>query len=93
MLMLTDVNISSEQIAIEILVIKAVSLVAYVSKNRAPLMFSVASPTDSADESTVGDVPLDKRETKSLTSRDWRKAQANDPVTGHSLSKRNTTIR
>ncbi|KAH3810427.1 hypothetical protein DPMN_138819 [Dreissena polymorpha] len=77
-----DVNISSEQNTIETPVIKAASLAASVSKDQAPLIFSVAAPTDSAHESTVGDVPLDVIETESLTSRDWRKSQANDPVIG-----------
>ncbi|KAH3752474.1 hypothetical protein DPMN_187092 [Dreissena polymorpha] len=77
-----DVNISSEQNTIETPVIKAVSLAASVSKDQAPLIFSVAGPTDSADESTVGDVPLDVIGTESLTSRDWRKSQTNDPVIG-----------
>ena len=77
-----DVNISSEQNTIETPVIKAVSLAASVSKDQAPLIFSVAAPTDSADESTVGDVPLDVIETEYLTSRDSRKSQTNDPVIG-----------
>ncbi|KAH3782000.1 hypothetical protein DPMN_159911 [Dreissena polymorpha] len=78
----SDVNISSEQNTIEIPVVKAVSLAESVSKDQAPLICSVAAPTDSADESIVGDVPLDVIETESLTSRDWRKSQANDPVIG-----------
>ncbi|KAH3737866.1 hypothetical protein DPMN_044464 [Dreissena polymorpha] len=48
-----DVNISSEQNTIETPVIKAVSLAASVSKDQAPLIFSVAAPTDSADERTI----------------------------------------
>ncbi|KAH3871427.1 hypothetical protein DPMN_034629 [Dreissena polymorpha] len=75
-----DGRISSEQNTIDIPVINLVSLAASVSKEQGPLIFSVSAPTDSADESTVGDVPLDDIETESLTSRDWRKSQANDPV-------------